>query len=67
MFGLTSFYFLLASTLVSAAPVPRATLDAATLLKNGQTAQNLNAGFQNLTATDACKSESSSPHSLSLY
>ncbi|KAJ7098343.1 hypothetical protein C8R44DRAFT_811395 [Mycena epipterygia] len=54
MFGLTSLYFLVASTFVYAAPVPRATLDTATLLKNGQTAQNLNAQFQNLTATEAC-------------
>ncbi|KAJ7033175.1 hypothetical protein C8F04DRAFT_631875 [Mycena alexandri] len=54
MFSLTSFYFLLASTLVSAAPVPRATLDKTTLLQNGQIAQNLNFQFQNLTANDAC-------------
>lgn len=60
MFGLTSFYLLLAasSALVSAAPVPRAASDAAALLKTGQTAQNMNFQFQNLTATDACTSES---------
>ncbi|KAJ7484482.1 hypothetical protein FB451DRAFT_1028201, partial [Mycena latifolia] len=54
MFGLTPFYILLASTLVYAAPVPRATLDAPTLLKNGQTAQNINAQFQNMSANDSC-------------
>ncbi|KAJ7716086.1 hypothetical protein B0H16DRAFT_1614626 [Mycena metata] len=54
MFSLTSFYFLLASTLVSAAPVPRATLDKSALLQNGLIAQNLNFQFQNLTANDAC-------------
>ncbi|KAJ7731148.1 hypothetical protein DFH07DRAFT_755820, partial [Mycena maculata] len=56
MFALTPIYFLFASTLVSAAPVPRAALDAAGLLKNGQEAQNLNAQFQNLTTSDACTS-----------
>ncbi|KAJ7698696.1 hypothetical protein B0H17DRAFT_1328571 [Mycena rosella] len=57
MFGLTPIFFL-ASTLVYAAPVPRAALDAPTLLKNGQTAQNLNAQFQNISASDSCQTDS---------
>ena len=39
-------------TLVRSAPT--AALDAATLLQNGQEAQQLNSIFQNLTATDPC-------------
>ncbi|KAJ7054410.1 hypothetical protein C8F01DRAFT_1323893 [Mycena amicta] len=42
------------STLALAVPVPRAKLDTATLLKNGRTAQNLNAQYQNTSASDAC-------------
>ncbi|KAJ7201691.1 hypothetical protein GGX14DRAFT_655855 [Mycena pura] len=56
MFGLTSLALIFSSTLVYAAPVPRANLvaDNDTLLNNGLTAQKLNAQFQNLTTDDAC-------------
>ncbi|KAJ7636981.1 hypothetical protein FB45DRAFT_742399, partial [Roridomyces roridus] len=56
MFSLTPFYLLVSATLINAAPVlvSRDVLDAASLLKNGQDAQNLNAQFQNLTTADAC-------------
>jgi hypothetical protein len=43
---------ILASSLVLSAPT---SLDDNTLLSNGQEAQNLNAAFQNLTTSDACK------------
>jgi hypothetical protein len=39
---------------IHAAPVNNA-VDANTLLKNGQTAQELNAAFNNLTINDQCK------------
>ncbi|TFK41509.1 hypothetical protein BDQ12DRAFT_710592 [Crucibulum laeve] len=44
-------FAILASTFVHAAPTA---LDAATLLRNGQTAQQLNTQFSSLKITDAC-------------
>jgi len=41
-----------ASTFVQSAPTPA--LDVATLLKNGQEAQKLNAQFQTIKLSDAC-------------
>jgi len=48
------FLFALFATVLSAP----AALDQDTLLKNAQTAQALNARFQNMTRTDKCNGES---------
>ena len=48
------FFSIFASPLALSAP----TLDASTLLQNGQAAQQLNAEFQTLKVTDACNSTS---------
>jgi len=44
-------FFAFASTFVQSAPTA---LDVATLLKNGQAAQKLNAQFQTIKLSDAC-------------
>lgn len=52
-FTLYAAFAIFTSTFVQAAPT--AVLDAATLLKNGQDAQKLNAQFKNATAPTSCE------------